>query len=67
MRYEITMAIQGAPGPFDAVSGFVQYKVSNDHCVPLTRVIGATHPRGELGPPVISSVLPDDYRILRPE
>jgi hypothetical protein len=41
MRYEITMTIQGAPGPFDSVSGFVQYKVSNERCVPLTPISGA--------------------------
>lgn len=44
MRYEITMAIQGAPGPFDSINGFVQYKVSNGHCVPLTPISGATLP-----------------------
>ncbi|HWX65263.1 MAG TPA: hypothetical protein VNZ27_02440 [Rhodanobacter sp.] len=42
MRYEITMTIEGAPGPFDSIGGFVQYKVSNDHCVPLTPISGAT-------------------------
>ena len=42
MRYEITMTIDGAPGPFDAISGFVQYKVANDQCVPLTEGSGAT-------------------------
>ncbi|WP_266157209.1 hypothetical protein [Dyella silvatica] len=41
-RYEITMTIDGAPGPFDAVTGFVQYKVSNDRCVPLSPGSGAT-------------------------
>ncbi|WP_426702124.1 hypothetical protein ACPPVV_03670 [Rhodanobacter sp. Col0626] len=44
MRYEITMTIQGAPRPFDEISGFVQYKVSNDRCVPLTPISGATLP-----------------------
>lgn len=44
MRYEITMTIQGAPGPFDSISGFAQYKVSNGHCVPLTPISGATLP-----------------------
>lgn len=43
-RYQITLTIQGAPGPFDSISGFVQYKVSNGHCVPLTPVSGATLP-----------------------
>lgn len=42
MRYEITMTIDGAPGPFDSVSAFVQYKVSNDRCVPLQPISGAT-------------------------
>jgi hypothetical protein len=42
MRYEVIMTIQGAPGPFDSIDGAVQYKVSNDHCVPLTPISGAT-------------------------
>lgn len=41
-RYEITLTIKDAPGPFDSVTGFVQYKVSNDKCVPLTPISGAT-------------------------
>ena len=41
-RYEITLTIKDAPGPFDSVTGFVQYKVSNDKCVPLQPVSGAT-------------------------
>ena len=44
MRYEIIMTIDGAPGPFDSVTAFVQYKVSNDRCVPLTPISGATLP-----------------------
>jgi hypothetical protein len=42
MRYEITVMVQNAPGPFDSIGGFVQYKVSNDRCVPLTPISGAT-------------------------
>lgn len=42
MRYEITMTIDGAPGPFDSVTAFVQYKVSNDRCVPLQPISGAS-------------------------
>ena len=42
MRYEITMTIDGAPGSFDSVTAFVQYKVSNDRCVPLQPISGAT-------------------------
>jgi len=42
MRYALTVTVDGAPGPFDAVSGSVDYKVSNGHCVPLTPISGAT-------------------------
>lgn len=30
MRYEVTLTVNSAPGPFDAVMGFVQYTVMND-------------------------------------
>jgi len=42
MRYALTVTVDGAPGPFDAVSGSIDYKVSNDRCVPLTPISGAT-------------------------
>jgi hypothetical protein len=42
MRYEITVTVQDAPGPFDRVEGTVDYKVANRECVPLTPVVGAT-------------------------
>lgn len=42
MRYEITVKVDGAPGPFDRVEGVVDYRVSNETCVPLTPVTGAT-------------------------
>jgi hypothetical protein len=42
MRYEITVKVDGAPGPFDRIEGSVDYKVSNPACVPLTKVTGAT-------------------------
>lgn len=62
MRYEITMTIQGAPGPFDAVGGFVQYKVSNDRCVPLTPVSGATLPPEKSVPLELSRVSDNVYK-----
>ncbi|RDS83379.1 hypothetical protein [Dyella psychrodurans] len=34
--YEITLIIDGAPGPFDSVGGFMQYEVTNLDCVPET-------------------------------
>lgn len=36
MRYEITLEINGAPGPFDSVSGVMLYEVVNKSCVPVT-------------------------------
>ena len=42
MRYELTLTIEGAPGPFDAVEGFTSYEVANGSCVPLTPFSGAT-------------------------
>jgi len=62
MRYEITMTIQGAPGPFDSISGFVQYKVSNDRCVPLTPVSGATLPPEKSVPLELSHVSDNVYK-----
>jgi len=41
-RYDITLKIDGAPGPFDAITGSVDYRVSNGRCVPLTPISGAT-------------------------
>jgi len=35
MRYEITLTVEDAPGPFDAVEGVVFYKVADSHCVPI--------------------------------
>jgi hypothetical protein len=42
MRYEITVTVQNAPGPFDRIEGSVDYKVANRDCVPLTPIVGAT-------------------------
>jgi len=42
MRYEITLTIEDAPGPFDAVEGSAGYEVANGDCVPLTPFSGAT-------------------------
>lgn len=62
MRYEITMTILGAPRPFDAISGFVQYKVSNDRCVPLAPISGATLPPEESVPLELSHVSDNVYK-----
>jgi hypothetical protein len=42
MSYEITVKVDNAPGPFDRIEGVVDYRVSNEVCVPLTPVTGAT-------------------------
>jgi hypothetical protein len=44
MRYEITVKIDDAPGPFESVQAIAQYDVANDRCVPLTPGSGATIP-----------------------
>lgn len=36
MRYEATLTIDNAPGPFDSITGFMQYEVTNKACVPET-------------------------------
>ena len=41
-RYEITMTIEGAKGPFDSIETIAQYDIANDRCVPLTPGSGAT-------------------------
>jgi len=42
MRYEITMTIEGAPGPFDSIDSYVKYQVMNPSCVPMRPGSGAT-------------------------
>ena len=41
-RYELTLSIESAPGPFDSISGTVHYKVQNERSVPATPGSGAT-------------------------
>ncbi len=40
-RYEVTMSINDAPGPFDSITGYVVYQVLNDICVALQPGSGA--------------------------
>jgi hypothetical protein len=44
MKYEITVTIEGAPVAFDRIEGTVDYKVTNDACVPMTHFTGVTIP-----------------------
>lgn len=36
MRYEVTLTIDNAPGPFDSITGLMEYEVTNRECVPVT-------------------------------
>lgn len=42
MRYQITVTIKDAPGPFDSVTASAGYDVDNTRCVPLSPGSGAT-------------------------
>lgn len=41
MRYELTLSLPDAPGPFDTMDGSVLYMVSNASCVPEQPISGA--------------------------
>lgn len=41
MRYEITLAVHDAPGPFESVSGYMQHQVLDKACVPEIPFEGA--------------------------
>lgn len=41
-RYEVTLEIKDAPGPFEVVEGFMQYDVNDRSCVPKAPVTGAS-------------------------
>lgn len=40
-RHELTLRIEGAPGPFDSMDGYVMFQVLNDRCLPLQPLSGA--------------------------
>lgn len=52
MRYEVTLTIEGAPGPFDSVSGFMQYEVLDDHCLPMEDPVSGAKPHPMSDPPI---------------
>lgn len=41
-RVDLSVRIEGAPGPFERVDGHADYRVDNPACVPLTAIAGAT-------------------------
>ncbi|WP_333680350.1 hypothetical protein [Dyella sp.] len=44
MRYEITLMIKDAPGPFESVKGYMLYKVVNEQCSPFEEFAGIYRP-----------------------
>jgi hypothetical protein len=59
IRYEITLTIHDAPGPFDAVSGHVQYEVADERCSPENTYTGTWNPPHAREPFALSQV--DDH------
>ena len=52
MRYELTLTVQDAPGPFESVTGFMQYEVQNEQeCVPADAISGH-HQRLSIDPDI---------------
>lgn len=64
MRYEITAIVDGAPGAFDTISGHVDYKVTNEDCVPMTPVMGATIPPEKRLPLTFSRVDGNEFKAV---
>lgn len=60
-RYEITLKIDDAPGPFDAVRAFINYRVTNEACVPLTPVTGVRIEPQETVPMTLTKGTDGDY------
>ncbi len=59
MRYEITLTIQGAPGPFDSVTGFMQYEIANEECAPKDTFAGVYHKPPIQHPPIVFTRVSD--------
>jgi len=55
MRYEITLTIQDAPGPFDSVTGHMQYEVENERCSPENPISGTYEKRPRINVPIVFS------------
>ena len=61
-RYEITLKIDDAPGPFDAIRAFINYRVTNEACVPLTPVTGVRIEPQETLPMTLTKVKDGVYQ-----
>lgn len=60
MRYEITLTIKDAPGPFDSISGFMQYDVANEQCSPFDKFVGIHRKPPGQTPPIVFGRTSDD-------
>ena len=62
-RYDITLKIDGAPGPFDAMRAYASYRVTNPACVPLTPITGARLEPQETLPLELTKLKDGVYRV----
>ncbi|MBJ9974474.1 hypothetical protein IAE35_12785 [Pseudomonas sp. S75] len=44
MKYEVSVKVDGSPGPFDRIEAIADYRVKNEDCIALTPLTGATVP-----------------------
>jgi hypothetical protein len=62
MRYEITLTIKDAPGPFESITGYMLYKVVNEQCAPFEKFIGIYRtPPGQNVPFALTRVNDHEY------
>jgi hypothetical protein len=62
-RYEITLTIKDAPGPFDSVTGYMQYEVANEQCAPKDEFSGVHRKPPIQRPPIVFTRVRDNvYR-----
>jgi hypothetical protein len=61
-RYELTLKINNAPGPFDSVDGYMQYEIANNGvCVPEEPFSGVRKVHGTDVPFTFNRVTDDTY------
>lgn len=61
-RYELTVTIKDAPGPFDSMQTIAQYDVTDRFCVPTLPGSGATNPPDKTVPITMTKVGENTYR-----
>jgi hypothetical protein len=60
-RYELTVTIKNAPGPFDSMQTIAQYDVTDRFCVPTLPGSGATNPPDKTVPLTMTKVDENTY------